>query len=113
MAKSPTAIETFLGPLVRTALKHPDLEGEVIWANGSGWQAQDDAETLLDAEEIPFYAEGLLQEGFQLQWQILAETSAPKDPVHIRLFCWETGMAPEPAKPEAGLTLIAAATWKG
>ena len=68
----------------------------MIWANGADWQAQDDAEGLLDAEEIPFYAEGLLMEGFAMQWQVLAETEAPKDPVHIRLFFWQTGGATPP-----------------
>ena len=110
MAKAQTPIEIFLAPLARITLKHPDLEGEVIWANGPDWQAQDDAEGLLDAEEIPFYAEGLLMEGFAMQWQVLAETEAPKDPVHIRLFFWQTGGATPPA-PEPGLCLFACATW--
>ena len=64
----------------------------------------------MDAEEIPFYAEGLLMEGFAMQWQVLAETEAPKDPVHIRLFFWQTGGATPPA-PEPGLCLFASATW--
>lgn len=110
MAKAQTPIEIFLAPLARITLKHPDLEGEVIWADGPAWQAQDDAEGLLDAEEIPFYAEGLLMEGFAMQWQVLAETEAPKDPVHIRLFFWQTGGATPPA-PEPGLCLFASATW--
>ncbi|MBH1974624.1 MAG: hypothetical protein I8H94_06045 [Rhodobacteraceae bacterium] len=110
MAKAQTPIEIFLAPLARITLKHPDLEGEVIWANGPDWQAQDDAEGLLDAEEIPFYAEGLLMDGFAMQWQALAETEAPKEPVHIRLFFWQTGGATPPA-PEPGLCLFASATW--
>jgi hypothetical protein len=112
MAKALTAIETFLAPLAKIALKHPDLEGEVIWANGTDWQAQDDTEGLLDAEEVPFYAEGLLLEGFAMQWQVLAEADSPKDPVHIRLFFWESGQATPPA-PEPGLCLFAFATWGG
>ena len=89
MAKAQTPIEIFLAPLARITLKHPDLEGEVIWANGLDWQAQDDAEGLLDAEEIPFYAEGLLMEGFAMQWQVLAEAEAcrkanPEN--HVRLI---------------------------
>lgn len=112
MAKTLTPIEAFLEPLSKLALKNPDLEGEVIWADGTGWQAQDDAEGLLDAEEVPFYAEGLLMEGFRMQWQVLGEDAAPKEPVHIRLFFWETGTATPPA-PEPGLCLIAQATWNG
>lgn len=112
MAKALTPIETYLAPLAKIARKHPDLEGEVIWADGTGWQAQDDTADLLDAEEVPFYAEGLLMEGFRMQWQVLAEADAPKDPVHIRLFFWESGAASPPA-PEAGLILLESATWNG
>ena len=110
MVKTPSPIETFLAPLAKVAAKHPDLEGEVIWASGTDWEAQDDAEALLDAEEIPFYAEGLLLEGFQMHWQILAESDAPTVPVHIRLFFWQ-GDAPAPPAPEAGLSVMQAATW--
>lgn len=111
MAKTLSPIETFLAPLTKLVAKHPDLEGEVIWADGQGWQAQDDAEGLLDAEEIPFYAEGLLIDGFCMQWQSLADTDAPKDPAQIRLFFWQ-GAATPPA-PEPGLTLLATGTWTG
>jgi len=110
MVKTLSPIESFLAPLARITLKHPDLEGEVIWADGTDWRAQDDAEGLLDAEEIPFYAEGLLMEGFAMQWQVLAETEAPKEPVHIRLFFWQGSSALPPA-PEPGLSLFATATW--
>lgn len=111
MAKTLTPMEIFLAPLAKLAAKHPDLEGEVIWADGPDWQAQDDAEGLLDAEEIPVYAEGLLIEGFHMQWQSLADSDAPKDPVHIRLFFWQGQATPPP--PEPGLTLLASGTWTG
>jgi hypothetical protein len=110
MVKTPSPIETFLAPLAKVAAKHPDLEGEVIWADATGWEAQDDAEALLDAEEIPFYAEGLLLEGFRMHWQILAETDAPGVAVHIRLFFWQ-GEAAAPPAPEDGLRVLQAATW--
>ncbi len=111
MAKTLSPIETFLAPLAKLTARHPDLEGAVIWADGTDWQAQDDAEGLLDAEEIPFYAEGLLLEGFHMQWQSLAGTEAPKDPVHIRLFFWQGDATPPP--PEPGLVLLASGTWTG
>lgn len=111
MAKALSPIEAFLVPLAKLTVRHPDLEGEVIWAEGTGWQPQEDAEGLLDAEEIPFYAEGLLIEGFHMQWQALAEADAPKDPVHIRLFFWQATATP-PA-PESGLILMASGTWTG
>lgn len=110
MAKSPTPIDTYLAPLTKIALKHPDVEAEVIWATDAGWEPQAGTDALLEAEEIPFYAEGLLLEGFQMHYQILAESDAPKDPAHVRLFFWQTGKATPPG-PEDGLTVIAAAAW--
>ena len=110
MPKSPTPIETFLAPLTKLALKHPEVEAEVIWANGQDWEPQQGTDALLEAEEIPFYAEGLLLEGFQMHYQILADTDAPKDPAHVRLFFWQTA-TPGLPDPEPELTLIASATW--
>ena len=128
MAKTATLLDSFLAPLVRLALKHPDVEGEVLWADAGGWQAQDDDADLLDAEEIAFYAEGLLLDGFCLHYQILAEITAPKEPVQVRLFFWQaTGtpppvpdlgpdlgpdLVPDPA-PETGLCLTGSGTWTG
>ncbi|MDZ4309020.1 MAG: hypothetical protein U1A24_00470 [Cypionkella sp.] len=110
MAKSPSPIESFLAPLGKLALKHPEVEAEVIWANGPDWEPQQGTDALLEAEEIPFYAEGLLLEGFQMHYQILAETDAPKDPAHVRLFFWQTDPPALPS-PEPELSLIASATW--
>ena len=110
MVKVQTPIETFLAPLAKLAVKHPDMEAEVIWANGGEWDAQGDATERLDAEEIAFYAEGLMVEGFCLHWQVLAETTAPADPVHVRLFFWQ-GDAPEISVPEASLSIFASGIW--
>ena len=110
MAKTLTPVQTFLAPLAKLAAKFPDVEAEVIWANGSDWDAQDDTAERLDAEEIAFYAEGLLLEGFRLHWQVLAESPDPAEPVHVRLFFWQGG-GPKPPLPEPGLTIFAAATW--
>lgn len=111
MAKTLSPIDAFLAPLAKLAAKYPDLEGEVIWADADGWQGQDDTEGLLDAEEVPYYAEGMLIEGFRMQWQVLAEIEQPKDPVQIRLFFWQGDNAPPPS--EAGLVLLASGTWNG
>ena len=110
MAKQLSPIETFLVPLTKLALKYPEVEAEVIWANGLEWEPQQGTDALLEAEEIPFYAEGLLLEGFQMHYQILADTDAPKDPAHVRLFFWQTEVPSLPT-PELGLALIAEATW--
>lgn len=112
MSKILTPIQAFLAPLAKLAANHPDLEAEVIWASGADWAAQDDASELLDGEEIAFYAEGLLMEGFCLHWQVFAESAAPSQPVHVRLFFWQ-GQGPQPPQPEAGLTIFASATWNG
>lgn len=107
--------EAFLAPLARLAARHPGLEGEVLWAAEveEGWQVQDDATEMLDAEEIPFYAEGLMMEGFGLLWQAMAEagTTAPD---HILLMVWEQGATPPPA-PEAaeGWTILSSGRWDG
>lgn len=95
MATAPTPHQAFLAPLAKLALRHPDLEGQAIWWEGGDWQAQDDEEAMIDGEEIAYYAEGLLAEGFGLHWQVLAEAEAPKDPVLVLLFLWQSGPAPE------------------
>ncbi len=110
MPKPLSPIETFLAPLSKLALKHPEVEAEVIWADGQEWEPQQGSDALLEAEEIPFYAEGLLLEGFQMHYQILAEAEAPKHPAHVRLFFWQTDPPTLPT-PEPELTLIASATW--
>ncbi|OYU41246.1 MAG: hypothetical protein CFE33_04130 [Pseudorhodobacter sp. PARRP1] len=110
MPKSPTPIETYLSPLTKLALKHPEVEAEVIWADGADWEPQSGTDALLEAEEIPFYAEGLLLEGFHMHYQILAEPDDPKSPAHVRLFFWQAA-TPALPQPEPELTLIASATW--
>jgi hypothetical protein len=112
MAKAQTPIQAFLAPLAKLALKHQDLEAEVIWARDGAWQAQSDDAEFLDGEEVPYYAEGLLLEGFALHYQILAEADAPKLPAHIRLFFWQADAPALPA-PEPELALIGSATWTG
>jgi len=78
------AIQAFLAPLKRLAARHPVIEGQVLWAAevDDGWQVQDDTADMLDAEEIPFYIEGLMVEGFGLIWQVMAEAAEgrPQNP---------------------------------
>ena len=68
MAKALTPIEAFLAPLTRLAVRH-DCDGQVIWADGPDWRAQEDETDMLDPDEIAFYAEGMLIEGYCLHWQ--------------------------------------------
>ncbi|MBL4929649.1 hypothetical protein [Fuscibacter oryzae] len=106
MARTPSPFEACLAPLVRLAVKFPDMEGQVIWWEATGWQAQEDEEAMLDAEELAFYAEGLLAEGFGLHWQALAEIEAPSIPILTRLFFCE-GALPDLPAPTADWTVLA------
>ena len=101
-----TDIETFLARLARLAAKFPDVEAVVVWGDEDGWDSQDDTSELLDAEEIAFYAEGLLIAGFSMLWRAIAEDVSPKVPDHIVLMFWQ-GNAPKPPEPEAGWLILA------
>lgn len=112
---SPSPFDAFLAPLNRLAARHPNVEGQVLWAAevDEGWQVQDDAAEMLDAEEIPFYVEGLLMEGFGLLWQSMAE-SGETVPDHILVMVWEQGASPPPApEPAEGWTILAQGRWDG
>lgn len=106
MPAPPGPFDAVLAPLSRLALRHPGVEGQAVWWQNPGWAAQDDGEDLLDAEEIAFYAEGLLAEGFGLHWQLLAESDSPKDPVLVLLFFWQSGSRPDLPSAEPGWTLL-------
>ncbi|MES2813433.1 MAG: hypothetical protein V4720_00905 [Pseudomonadota bacterium] len=92
MAKEPTPVEAFLAPLARIARKHRDIEGLVFWG-GNGWDAS--PSEALEAEEIAFYAEGLLIDGFKMDWALVAEGDAPD---HLRLCFWQEGEPPPPVQ---------------
>lgn len=106
MPRSLTLHQTFLAPLAKLAQRHPELEGQAIWWEDGTWQAQDDEEAMVDGEEIAFYAEGLLAEGFGLHWQVLAEVDTPKIPALVRLFLWQSAPAPAVPSPETGWHLL-------
>jgi len=96
MAKTLSPIESFLAPLAKLAAKNPEIEGEVIWANGADWQPQEDDDAGLDGEEIAFYAEGMVLEGYACAWQVLG-IGAPE---FVRLFFWMGDMPPLPSDPD-------------
>ena len=75
MAKTQTPIEAFLAPLARHARKLPHLEGLVFWGGAEGWDTS--PSEALEAEEIAFYAEGLLEDGFRMRWTLMASADAP------------------------------------
>jgi hypothetical protein len=85
-----------LQPLALLLRKHPSLEAQVIWADTEDWAAQDDEDMQLDGEEITFYAEGLIAEGYHCAWQVLGDGA----PQFLRLFFWQGAMPPLPDDPD-------------
>lgn len=85
-----------LNPLAALCRKHPTLEAQVIWAEGGDWQPQEDDDAGLDGEEIAFYAEGMVLEGYACAWQVLG-IGAPE---FVRLFFWMGDMPPLPSDPD-------------
>lgn len=106
----PTPIETFLAPLAALARKAPEIEALVFWGGAGGWD--DTPSEVLEAEEIAFYAEGLLIEGFRMVWVIAAAGKATAPADHIRLYLWQDD-APAPPPLPAGLSEKARAEWTG
>lgn len=88
------ASEAFLAPLTARLAKLRQLEAAVFWES-DGWP-EEPAE-ILEPEEIVFYLEGLLDEGFRLEWRLLALADTPGQPDHLRLFVWENGAEAPPA----------------
>lgn len=91
--------ETALAALSEIALKHAEIEAEVLWFRDGGWS--DAMGEALEAEEIAYYAEGLLDEGFGMDWALLSGASG----LHVRLCFWQ-GAAPAPPTLPRGESLI-------
>lgn len=104
-----TPEEAFLQPLAAVAAADPEIEALVFWGGPDGWPALP-AEAL-ESEEITFWAEGLIPEGFQLEWRVLSKDGSHPD--HIRIYAWEAGAPPPDDTGASGLTLLAGARWPG
>jgi hypothetical protein len=104
---APTPIEAFLAPLARIARKQPEIEGLVFWGGSEGWT--DAPSEALEAEEITFYAEGLLLDGFRMRWWLVALATTPDLPDHLRLAFWQDD-SPPPDLP-AGWVTLDGGTW--
>lgn len=109
MKTAPTPIEAYLAPLARIARKRPEIEGLVFWGGDGGWST--DPSEALEAEEIAFYAEGLLIDGFHMQWSLVALAETPDLPDHIRLHFWQDGLPPSNAP--AGWVVLDGGVWPG
>lgn len=90
-----------LHSLTKLAHRYAELDAQVLWWRNGEWDDAD--EDLIEAEEMPFYAEGMLMEGYACAWQILADEEGPAG---CRLYFWpKAETAPLPALPE-GFTLL-------
>lgn len=104
MAKTPpTPIELFLAPLAALARKEPWIEALVFWGDSAGWDA--DPSEALEAEEITFYAEGLLLDGFHMAWTVVASLEDPAQADHVRLHFWQDSGTPRPTLPHGQVAL--------
>lgn len=88
----PTPIEAFLVRLAKVTRAHPEIEGLIFWGGPEGWNPS--PSEALEAEEIVFYAEGLLIDGFNMDWKLVAETGPQSEPDHLRLCFWQDGDPP-------------------
>lgn len=104
----PTPLQLFLAPLAALARKRPEIEALVFWGDADGWPSA--PSEALESEEITFYAEGLLEDGFHLVWTVVALDSAPDLPDHIRLQFWQDD-CPPPPDLSAGWVALASARW--
>ncbi len=101
----PSPEELFLAPLLRHLRHDPALETLVFWG-AELWP--DDPSEALESEEVGFYAEGLIPEGFHLVWQVLAEPGATLCD-HARLYVWQDG--PPPPDAPAGWQVLEQGRW--
>ena len=99
----PTPIEAFLAPLASLARKQPEIEALVFWGTADG--RPDSPSEALESEEITFYAEGLLEDGFNLVWTVVALSDNPGQPDHVRLQFWQDEGAPQASLPSGWLAL--------
>lgn len=79
----------FLQPLRKFAQRHAELDALVFWANPD---FQPEPTEEMDAEEAPYYVEGLMPEGFWLEWRLMAVMGESK-PDHFQIYVWEAGGA--------------------
>lgn len=96
----PAPVPAALIPLATAANRYPQLEGQVVWSRDGDYTFQEDGEMGLDPEEIAFYAEGLLAEGFHLAWALLADEAAAGVPLILQLTCAEGTARGRPPVPE-------------
>lgn len=92
--------EIVLESLTRITRKHKTIEAIVLWHRDGAWS--DATGETLETEEIVYYAEGLLMEGFRLAWDHLSDPGLGD---HIRLCFWQGDLPALPGVPEGATRL--------
>lgn len=87
-------IEAHLNRLKSTLKRARGIEAEVYWARGGEWS--DATGETLEHEEIVYYAEGLLLDGFQLAWRVIGSDGAAD---LLELYFWQTEAPALPSLP--------------
>lgn len=94
-------IEPALNRLKSALRRARGVEATVHWAKAGEWSEAHDEP--LEHEEIIYYAEGLLLDGFDMAWQLLGDDARPEN---LRLFFWQEGTAPPLPAPPAALKVL-------
>ncbi len=108
MPRAPrTPDQAFVATLSTLSRRHPQIEGLVFWHDpslgGTGWP--DTPSQDLDPEEIPWFVEGLLPEGFAVLWRLISLPATPALPAALHLYLWEDKAPPPPDEPASRLVL--------
>lgn len=93
-------MDPFLTHLLKMTERMPSIEAEALWQRDGQWI--DAVGETLEAEEIAYYAEGLMEEGFSIAWQLFGQSGRA---MALRLLCWQGERAPMPAIP-VGMVLL-------
>ena len=94
-------IEPALNRLKGALRRATGVEATVLWARDGSWQEAHGEP--LEHEEIAYYAEGLLMDGFGMAWQLLGDAAGPEG---LRLFFWQDGLPPPLPPVPAPLSLL-------
>lgn len=98
-----TDFDAILAPLAAVIARHKHIEGFVLWHKDGQWS--DANGESLDAEEIVFYAEGLLMEGFGMACDHLSDPGLGD---HIALYFWQGDAPPLPPLAPGAVRLVPA-----
>lgn len=93
-------LEITLNQLKSTLRRAKGVEATVHWSKSGQWT--DATGETLENEEIVFYAEGLLMDGFGMAWQLVGSAGKAD---HLRLYFWQE-QAPQLPPAPAGMEIL-------